>query len=347
MPRPRARATDPKGLIYAVGPSTKRGEICFHLVNHLNLTENRDRMAIPAFLEPLLARQYGADLAATIVEGLAAKRAVTLRANTLLSDRDAVAEALDQAGISWEPVGWYRDAFALPRASQRDVWGLPAYESGHLYMQSLSSMIPPLALGAHAGEDICDMCAAPGGKTTQIAALTGAGARITACEMHAPRAEKLEFNLNRQSARNVTVMRTDARRLDDFFSFDRILLDAPCSGSGTLSAADPRVEKRFTPHLIEKSRKSQQALFDKALKLLKPGGTLVYSTCSILREENEAIVEEGLRRAPRDRAFSVKPFDLDASSELPRLPVSLEGALCLAPTDRYEGFFVAKIVRTG
>ncbi len=303
-------------------------------------------MPIPAFLEPLLARQYGAGIASDIIEGYSARRAVTLRANTLLSDRSAVVAALDEAGIEWEPLTWYGDAFVLPRARERDVWDLPAYGEGRLYLQNLSSMIPPLVLAARAGEDICDMCAAPGGKTTQIAALTGTGARITACELHAPRADKLEFNLNRQKARNVTVMRTDARQMDDFFSFDRILLDAPCSGSGTLSAADPRAEDRFTPHLIEKSRKSQRALFDKALKLLKPGGTLVYSTCSVLREENEAIVEAGLQRAPRDRAFAVKPIELPESGDMPRLPVGIEGALCLAPTDRYEGFFVAKIVRT-
>lgn len=303
-------------------------------------------MGIPAFFELLLAEQHAPDDADRILQGCRIERAVTLRANTLRSSRQEVAAALDDASLAWGKVGWYPDAFVLAGARERDVWTLPAYERGDLYVQSLSSMIPALVLGAKPGEDVCDMCAAPGGKTTQVAALTSGKAHITACELHAPRAERLAFNLERQGARAVTVMRTDARRLDDFFSFDRILLDAPCSGSGTLNVGDPKVARRFTPELIAKSRKAQSALFAKALVLLKPGGTLVYSTCSVLACENEDIVEQGLARSPRGRAFELEPVELAESDDLPRLPVRLDGALCLAPTDRYEGFFVAKMRRT-
>ena len=189
------------------------------------------------------------------------------------------------------------------------------------------------------------MCAAPGGKTTQIAALSNGKALIMACEMHAPRAERLEFNLKKLGASNTTVMRTDARRLDDFFSFDRILLDAPCSGSGTLNVNDSKLHKRFTPALVEKSRKAQRALIDKALTLLKPGGTLVYSTCSVLAYENEDIVTEALLKANRRGSFEVKPVELAGADNLPVLPTSLEGCLALCPTGLYEGFFVAKIAR--
>lgn len=300
---------------------------------------------LPDFLEPLLAEQYGEADVKRIVAGYHARRAVTLRANTLKSSRDDVALQLDEAGIAWETVPWYDDAFALPTASERDVWALPAYEAGEVYLQSLSSMIPPLVLGARAGEDVCDMCAAPGGKTTQIAALS-VGAYITACEMHAPRAEKLEHNLRKLGAGNVTVMRCDARRLDEFFSFDRILVDAPCSGSGTLVAGNEKTARRFTPKLVEKSVKSQRALVAKALSLLRVGGTIVYSTCSVLQRENEDIVRWALDHAPRGKGFEVKPVELAHADDLPTLPTTLEGALALCPTDRYEGFFVAKLVRT-
>lgn len=303
-------------------------------------------MGVPAFFEPLLAEQYAPDDAARILQGCRIERAVTLRANTLRSSRQEVAAALDDASLAWRKVGWYPDAFVLADAREWDVWTLPAYERGDLYVQSLSSMIPALVLDAKPSEDVCDMCAAPGGKTTQVAALTDGKTHITACELHAPRAERLAFNLERQGARAVTVMRTDARRLDDFFSFDRILLDAPCSGSGTLNAGDPKVARRFTPELIAKSRKAQTALFAKALALLKPGGTLVYSTCSVLACENEDIVEQRLARSPRGRAFEIEPVELAESDDLPRLPVRLDGTLCLAPTDCYEGFFVAKMRRT-
>jgi len=297
--------------------------------------------ALPDFFEPMLAAQYGDELARRVVEGCAVKRAVTLRANTLKASRDEVAGALDAAGIAWEGVPWSREAFVLPAACERDVWNLPLFEEGKVYLQSLSSMLPPIVLGPRPGADVLDMCAAPGGKTTQMAALSGGRARITACEMHAPRAEKLEFNLRRQGASNVNVMRVDARRLDDFFSFDQVLLDAPCSGSGTLDAANPRLKQYFTLKLIEKSKASQRALLAKALKLLKPGESMVYSTCSVLAQENEDVVAWAVKGKP----YKVVPVAFDGMDDLPRLPTSLPGTLCVCPTERYEGFFVAKINR--
>lgn len=318
-----------------------------HVLCGYNGSDMDDTLTLPDFFEPLLAGQYGADDVRRIVAGCDVQRAVTLRANTLKATRDEVAAALDEAGIEWQPVGWYGDAFVIEGAREDAIRVLPLYDEGKVYLQSLSSMMPALVLGARPGEDVCDLCAAPGGKTTQIAALSGSKALVTACEMHAPRAERLEHNLRKLGASNVTVMRTDARRLDDFFSFDRILLDAPCSGSGTLRATDPKLRHRFTPALIEKSRKSQRALISKALSLLKPGGTLVYSTCSVLVCENEDIVREALQQARRNGAYELRPIVLDGADDLPLLPTSLEGCLALCPTEHYEGFFVAKITRQG
>lgn len=120
-------------------------------------------------------------------------------------------------------------------------------------------------LGAQAGEDILDMCAAPGGKTTQIAALTQGQAHLTACEMSIPRAEKLEANLHRQGAKNVPVLRTDARELDEFFRFDRILLDAPCTGTGTVISGNEKSLRGLTEQLLVKCARSQRALLDRAM----------------------------------------------------------------------------------
>ena len=330
--------------------------------------------ALPEFFKPLLTEQYAAADVERILAGCNATRPVTLRTNMLLADREEVATALDEAQIPHHPVIWYEDAFiigqqndvqggAQGRIPESALWNLPIYQEGKVYLQSLSSMIPALVLDPRPREDICDMCSAPGGKTTQIAALTGNEAYLTACEMHAPRADKLQYNLRKLGASNVTVMRVDARQLDDFFSFDRILLDAPCSGSGTLKAGDARTAKRFTPALVQKSQKSQRALLLKALGLLKPGGTLVYSTCSILACENEDIVSQCLRQMKRKGTFELQPilaeatedaddenaqqptFDTRQAAALPLLPTRLDGTLCLAPTDLYEGFFVAKIKR--
>ena len=309
------------------------------------MTYEETAVLLPEFFEPMLVEQYGQDAARRIVEGCGVRRASSLRANALLSTRDEVAAALDEAGIAWRSVPWYEDAFVIEDAGERSLWDLPLYDQGKIYLQSLSSMLPPLVLDVQPGLDILDMCAAPGGKTTQMAALGGKGVRITACEMHAPRAEKLEYNLSKQGASNVVVMRTDARKLDEFFRLDRILLDAPCSGSGTLRARDPKLRVRFTQQLVQKSCKSQRALLDKALSLLKPGGVLVYSTCSVLACENEDIVRASLKQAARYGKFEIEPVELLGAEELPLLPTALEGTLCVCPTHHYEGFFVAKIVR--
>ena len=271
---------------------------------------------IPAFLADKLAAQYDADVTVRVLDGFdaARERPVTLRANTLKTSMDEVAAALDAAGIAYERVPWYPDAFVLPSVRERAVWELDIYREGMVYLQSLSSMLPPLLLGAQPGTDVLDMCAAPGGKTSQIAALTGGRAHLTACELNAPRAEKLSYNLNKLGAVNVQVMRTDARRLDEFFRFDAILLDAPCTGTGTLRAGDERATARITDKLLAKVTRSQRALLDRALTVLKPGGTLVYSTCSILTEENETQVEAALA-SKRHRDCELVPIVLGELSD--------------------------------
>lgn len=305
---------------------------------------------LPAFFTELLSQQYNPEDITRIEAGCSTTRKTTLRANTLRATRKEVAEELNKAGIAWGPVAWYADAFVLDSATPRELWELPLYKEGHIYLQSLSSMLPPLALNAQAGHDVLDMCAAPGGKTTQLAALCNNACNITACEMHAPRAEKLQYNLQKQGAKRVNVMRTDARQLDEFFSFDRILLDAPCSGSGTINVFDPKLSKRFSWQLIQKSCKAQTALLTRALALLKPEAELVYSTCSVLACENEHIVQSvlaGARKQKRQqKEFEVKPIELAAAEGLPLLPTSIEGSLCVCPTEFYEGFFMCKIKRT-
>ncbi|MDO4436967.1 MAG: RsmB/NOP family class I SAM-dependent RNA methyltransferase [Coriobacteriaceae bacterium] len=301
----------------------------------------------------------------------ARERPVTLRANTLKASAEQIASELDAAGISYERVAWYKDAFVLPQADVRAVWDLDIYREGHIYLQSLSSMLPPLLLGPHPGADILDMCAAPGGKTSQIAALVGNNAHITACEMSAPRAEKLDFNLKKLGAANVNIMRTDARKLDEFFRFDQILLDAPCTGTGTVRAGDEKAERRITEQLLAKVVKSQRALLDRALTVLKPGGTLIYSTCSILQEENGDQVRAALKRhrdcsivpiavaepgadiiEGAEEANAARPITLENAATGPfALPVleretDVPGTLTLAPSRVFEGFYVAAIQKS-
>lgn len=299
-------------------------------------------MEIP-FLAQALNAQYGAETAELIAQGMQSRRITTLRANLLKTTPEAVAQQLTEAGIDHTRWEMSDAAFLLAPAQERAVQALPAYARGEVYLQSLSSMLPPLALAPGEGMDILDMAAAPGGKTAQMAAMTGNRANITACEMNKIRAEKLKYNLDRQGAARVNVMVCDARRLEDFFRFDQILLDAPCSGSGTIVLDEPATYRAFSEKLVRSCAATQLAMLKKALTVLKAGGSMVYSTCSILHAENENIVRAALKGV---RAH-VEPVELPGMDALPLLPCTIDGALCVRPTAQYEGFFVARIRKDG
>lgn len=296
-------------------------------------------MAIPEFLIEKLESQYGTELKEKILNGYSKKRKVTFRVNTLKSTVEEIEEVLKSENIEFEKVVWNKEAFIIKNVREEDIQKLEIYEQGKIYLQSLSSMLPPIVLKPEEGKDILDMAAAPGGKTTQMAALSNNKAHITACEMNNIRIEKLKYNVEKQGASCVYIMPKDSRQIDDFFSFDQILLDSPCSGSGTLETDNVNIEKYFTPKLIEKSTKSQYALLKKALKILKPGHEMVYSTCSILKEENEEIVRKVLKEVKAE----IVSIEFDGIESLPLLPVSLEGTICVAPTEEFEGFYIAKI----
>ena len=290
-------------------------------------------MQIPQFLEEMLQEQYNNEITNKIIEGYKEQRNVTLRINTIKTTKEKIKECLNQAKIEFQEVDWNRDALIIKNASEEEIRKLEIYENGEIYLQSLSSMLPPIILEPKEGENILDMAAAPGGKTTQMAAITNNKAFITAVEKNKIRAERLKYNLQKQGVGCVNVMLEDARKLSDFFSFDKILLDAPCSGSGTMSIFD----KNFNEELIKRSSKTQEELLKKALKILKPGGEMVYSTCSILKQENEEILKKVLAKANAEIEL------INLTENIVTLPSKIEGTITVCPTENYEGFFVAKI----
>ena len=294
---------------------------------------------LPQFLSEILEEQYSKEDVKRIVEGYSSKRATTLRVNTLKSSNEEIENELSKNGINFSRVDWYNNAIILENANEVDIRQLSIYEDGKIYLQSLSSMLPAILLEPKANENILDMAAAPGGKTTQISALTENLALITACEKNKIRADRLMYNIEKQGAKRINIMREDARKLDDFFSFDKILLDAPCSGSGTISLEDENLDKNFTIELVKRAEKTQFELLSKAIKILKPGHEMIYSTCSILKNENE----ENLNKILKTGKVEVVPLNEKITSNLPLLPSTIKGTITVCPTSQYEGFFVAKI----
>lgn len=293
---------------------------------------------LPDFLIEKLHKDYTEEQVNKIIDGYKKEKRLTFRVNTIKTTVEAIEKELIKNEIEFEKVKWSKEAFVILNKAEKEIQELEMYKNGKIYLQSLSSMLPPIVLNPMPKNDILDMAAAPGGKTTQIAALSNNEANITACEVNKIRAERLKYNLDKQGASSVFVMLEDARNIDNFFSFDQILLDSPCSGSGTININENNLNEYFTTELVERSKKLQIALIKKAIKILKSGKEMVYSTCSILKEENEDIIRKVL-----NEGIEIVPIEFDGKETLPQLSTTIKGTLCICPTKYYEGFFIAKL----
>lgn len=288
------------------------------------------------FLYEMLKQEYTHEELEKIVKGYNSTRPLTFRVNKLKSTKEEIEEFLEKENINYELVSWYPDAFIIKDKVNLEDYSI--YQEGKIYLQSLSSMIPVLFLDLKENDSVLDMCSSPGGKTTQMASITNNSVLITAVEKNKIRSERLKYNIEKQGVKRVNIMNVDARRIDDYFKFDKILLDAPCSGSGTLYLNDKNIQDNFTTDLINRSIKVQRELLKKASKLLKKDGILVYSTCSILKEENEANVEMILK----DKTLELIEIDKNILAGVPLLTSNIDGVISVCPSNLYEGFFVAK-----
>ncbi len=281
----------------------------------------------------LIKKEYPNDYK-DIIDGLNNKRYETFRINTLKSNKDEIISFLNDNNIEYEISNIYENSFIIK--SDYNLYDTSLLKEGKIYLQSLSSQIPPLCLDLNNSFDILDMCAAPGGKTSLIAALTNNEKSIMAVEQNKIRAEKLKYNLNLLNAK-ANVLVTDSTKLDSFFRFDTILLDAPCSGSGTINLCNEKDLKNFSLLLVKNSSIIQKKLLKKAIEILKPGSSMIYSTCSILKEENELVLKEFL-----NKNIILEKIDLNIDTDN-LLPSILPNVLTIKPDKYFEGFFIAKI----
>ena len=236
-------------------------------------------------MQEQLGQEYPAFL-----ESLERPRAVALRFNPLKGD----APRLDfvREPVPWEPMGYYYDPDARP--------GLhPYHEAGVYYLQEASAMAPVTLLDPQPGERVCDLCAAPGGKTTQIAGRMGGSGFLLCNEWSPKRAKILSRNIERLGIANALVTNEHPHKLADRYPgfFDRVLIDAPCSGEGMFRKEEAAVTD-WSRETVEMCARRQREILHSGAQLVRPGGRLVYSTCTFSPEENEQAVEEFLREHP-------------------------------------------------
>ena len=280
-----------------------------------------------------------------ILAGLSGDRNLTIRVNTLKYTVQECMRYFKQINIKFERVLWYNDALIIKNINEKQIQKLDIYEDGRIYLQSLSSMIPPIVLNPQKGEKVLDMTAAPGSKTTQIAALMENDGYILANEIDKIRCERLKFNIQKQGASIVEVINQRGEKLGNKYleNFDKVLLDAPCSGEGRFLANSAKTYRDWSERTVNELSKLQRKLLKSAYDCLKINGIMVYSTCTLNLEENEKILDWAIKN------LNIRIMDVNIQLK-DRLPISSEGfdkqiqkALKILPSKTQEGFFVAKL----
>ena len=277
-------------------------------------------------IEKQLGQEYPQYLAA-----LELPRAVALRFNPLKGEAPTLPFVTEP--VPWEAMGFYYDPEARP--------GLhPYHEAGVYYLQEASAMAPVTLLDPQPGERVCDLCAAPGGKTTQIAGKMAGEGFLLCNEINPKRAKILSRNMERLGVANGLVTNEHPQTLADRFAgfFDRVLIDAPCSGEGMFRKEEAAVTD-WSQETVEMCAHRQQEILHSGAALVRPGGRLVYSTCTFAPEENEMAVAEFLKLHPE-----FAPEKIDA----PWFTPTENGGFRLWPHKlRGEGHFAAVLRKTG
>jgi 16S rRNA (cytosine967-C5)-methyltransferase len=263
--------------------------------------------------------------------------------------RDEIVVALEKSGMRVEPGALLKSAFAVTGGSPARTG---AFRSGQISIQDEASQAVPLLLGVRAGDRVLDLCAAPGGKTPVLMRAAESNAIVVAADRHAHRLRAMAAQFKRLGLQNARLVELDASQALPFRGeFDRILVDAPCSGTGTL-ARHPEIRWRLRPEQFAESRDLQKRLLLNAVAHLARGGRLVYSTCSIEPEENETVVASVLKDAPSVQAVSAAKAAQTLAPDLaPGLNAadffSTDGFFRTSPAAHStDGFFAALLEKT-
>ena len=274
----------------------------------------------------------------------------TFRINKIKTNYKDLVEELNNQNAKFKTVNWYKGAFILIRPSQREFEETNMYKEGWVYFQNLSSMLTVLILSPKKEEKILDLCAAPGGKTTQIISETQGKAKVTAVEKIKPRYYKLMANLRKQAQEKLSKVHLAEgafiyKKYPQYF--DRVLVDAPCSSEANFSLNNPRSFSFWSFRKIKEAQFKQKRLLFSGIMSLKKGGLLLYSTCTFSPEENEEVINWALEKFKKELFLEEIKLPLSNYKDGLRkwrsktFSETLKFTKRILPTQLMEGFFLA------
>ncbi|MCD6536859.1 MAG: RsmB/NOP family class I SAM-dependent RNA methyltransferase [Thaumarchaeota archaeon] len=272
------------------------------------------------------------------------------RVNTMKSSEEKILNRLRRKGFIFEKIPWARYGYILKEGGE--LGRTLEHMLGLIYLQGPVSMAPVEVLNPKPGDIVLDLCAAPGSKSTQIAQLLGGEGVIVANDVHHERIKALSSNLQRFGVINCVITLTDGRKYPKFARgfFDKVLVDVPCSSLGIISK-DWGIAKSWSSSLVQRLSKIQYQLLAAGFDCLKPGGVLVYSTCTLTVEENELVVDRLLKERKNARLDEIHLPSLKFRKGVvewdgKHLDQDLEKTIRIMPYDNWaEGFYIAKIVK--
>lgn len=283
---------------------------------------------------------FGADFTEKLCKAFNEPPKLCIRVNTLLTNREELLKRLAEEGVHAVPGQFAEEAIYITKSPP--IHQLESFKEGLFTVQDESSIIASLAVGVKARDKVLDVAAAPGGKTTHMAALMENQGKIVSWDIHPHRVKLIEENAKRLKTTIVESQVKDAKVLDEMLqnTFDKVLIDAPCSGLGVIGRK-PDIKWSKKPKDISDLKKEQGKILEVSSKYVKPGGILVYSTCSIEPEENEKIVEEFLAK---NQHFAYDDLRFYLPKQLHGDLKSPYGYITLYPhIHGTDGFFVARL----
>ncbi len=273
---------------------------------------------------------------------------VTFRVNTLKSSAQKLEKELKTASIAYECIGWMDGVYRIAPEDKLRLTQIDAFYQGRLYIQNLASMVAPMVLAPLPQETVLDLAAAPGGKTLMLAGMMQNTGWLSAVEPSRERFFRLRANLEMQGVTNAHTYMTDGRSVGKKCPemFDRIMLDAPCSSEARFKTHEPKSMSFWSIHKAKETSKLQKRLLLSAYDALKPGGKLLYCTCSFSAEENESPLHHLLQRHGENLTTLpiTLPFD-NIQKPLKRwgkevFDTRIQNAVRILPTDTIDGFFL-------